>query len=86
LVKPLTDSLGYQKFIEDMIITEDALELAFEGQRWPDLLRIAIRRNDPAFIADKIYDKLRKSGLSAGAASAARSKLMSKDWFLPFKL
>ncbi|MGF2414296.1 RagB/SusD family nutrient uptake outer membrane protein [Ferruginibacter sp.] len=84
-IKPLIDSLGYQKFIEDMIITEDALELAYEGQRWSDLLRIAIRRNDPAFIADKVYDKLRKSGLSAGAANAARAKLMSKDWFLPFK-
>jgi starch-binding outer membrane protein, SusD/RagB family len=84
-VKPLTDSLGYQKFIEDMIITEDALELAYEGHRWSDLLRIAIRRNDPAFIADKVYDKLRKSGLSAGAANAARAKLMGKDWFLPFK-
>jgi hypothetical protein len=46
---------------------------------------VAIRRNDPAFIADKVYDKLRKSGLSAGAATAARAKLMNKDWFLPFK-
>ena len=58
-----------------MIIAEDALELAYEGERWSDLLRVAIRRNDPSFIADKIYDKLRKSGLSAGAATAARNKL-----------
>lgn len=79
---PLTDSVTN---VENMIIAENALELAYEGQRWSDLLRVAIRRNDPAFIADKIYDKLRKSGLSAGAAGAARSKLMSKDWFLPFK-
>jgi hypothetical protein len=83
--RKLVDSLGFQKFIEDMIITEDALELAYEGERWPDLLRVAIRRNDPAFIADKIYDKLRKSGLSVAAANAARTKLMNKDWFLPFK-
>ena len=83
--KPLIDSLGYQKFIEDMVIAEDGLELAYEGQRWSDLLRVAIRRNEPAFIADKIYDKLRKSGLSAGAANAARTKLMGKNWFLPFK-
>lgn len=86
LNKPLTDSLGYQKFIEDMVIAEDALELAYEGQRWSDLLRVAIRRNEPAFIADKVYDKLRKSGLSAGAANAARAKLLNRDWFLPFKL
>ncbi|MBS1511530.1 MAG: RagB/SusD family protein [Bacteroidetes bacterium] len=80
---PATDSVTN---VENMIITEDALELAYEGERWPDLLRVAMRRNDPSFIADKVYDKLRKSGLSAGAASAARTKLMNRDWFLPFKL
>jgi tetratricopeptide (TPR) repeat protein len=79
---PATDSLTN---VENMIINEDALELAYEGQRWPDLLRIAIRRNDPSFIADKIYNKLLKSGLSSGAAAQARAKLMAKDWFLPFK-
>ena len=79
---PLTDSVTN---VENMIITEDALELAYEGHRWSDLLRVAIRRNDPSFIADKVYDKLRKSGFSAGAANAARTKLMARDWFLPFK-
>ncbi len=71
--------------IENMIIAEDGLELAYEGVRWTDLLRVAIRRNDPSFIADKIYDKLRKSGLSAGAANQAKTKLLNKDWFFPFK-
>ncbi len=79
---PTTDSVTN---VENMIIAEDALELAYEGQRWSDLLRVAIRQNNPAFIADKVYDKLRKSGLSAAAANAARTKLMNKDWFLPFK-
>jgi len=79
---PATDSVTN---VENMILDENALELAYEGERWPDLLRIAIRRNDPAYIADKIYNKLIKSGLSAGAAGQARSKLMAKDWFLPFK-
>lgn len=79
---PSTDSVTN---IENMIIHEGALEMAYEGKRWPDLLRVAIRRNDPSFLADKIYDKLRKSGLSAGAAGQARSKLSGKDWFFPFK-
>src|SRR5436190_3421608 len=79
---PATDSVTN---VENMILDEDALELAYEGERWPDLLRIAIRRNDPAFIADKIYNKLIKSGLSAGAAGEAKIKLMARDWFLPFK-
>ena len=79
---PVTDSLTN---VENMIINEDALELAYEGERWPDLLRIALRRDDPSYIADKIYNKLLKSGISAGAAANARVKLMSKNWFLPFK-
>ena len=79
---PVTDSVTN---IENMIMAEDALELAYEGERWSDLLRVAIRQNNPAVIADKVYDKLRKSGLSASAANAARTKLMNKDWFLPFK-
>jgi hypothetical protein len=61
------------------------LENAFEGTRWPDLLRISLRRNDPSFIADRVYNKLIKSGISAGAASAARAKLMARDYYLPFK-
>jgi starch-binding outer membrane protein, SusD/RagB family len=83
--RPLTKPEEFKNFIENMIMEENALELAYEGQRWSDLLRVAIRRNSPAFIADKVYNKLVKSGISAGAAAQARAKLMAKDWFLPFK-
>jgi hypothetical protein len=79
---PVSDSL---LTIENGLIKETALENAFEGTRWPDLLRVAIRRNDPSFIADKVYNKLLKSGISSGSASTARAKLMGKDWYLPFK-
>lgn len=69
--------------IEDNIIDEAALNLAYEGNRWEDLLRIARRRNDPAFLADKIYDKLSKEGNSQ--ASTVRAKLMNvNNWYLPF--
>jgi hypothetical protein len=79
---PAADSLNS---IESGLIKETALENAFEGTRWPDLLRISLRRNDPSFIADRVYNKLIKSGISAGAASAARAKLMARDYYLPFK-
>ncbi len=77
---PAADSL---LSIESGLIKEAALENAFEGARWPDLLRIALRRNDPAFIADKIYNKLQKDG--NGNAAAVRTKLMNPaNWYLPF--
>lgn len=71
--------------VEAGIINEQALETAFEGTRWPDLLRVAIRRNDPSFIADKIYNKLSKNPATAGLAADAKRKLLARDWFLPFK-
>lgn len=71
--------------IEDALVQEGALELAYEGIRWADLVRIASRRNDPAFLANKVYDKLKKSGNSN--AEAVKNRLMVKEnWFLPFKL
>jgi hypothetical protein len=69
--------------VENMLVDEAALELAYEGQRWSDLLRIAIRRKDPSFIANKVYDKLLQDG--SGNAASARVKLMSGDWYLPFR-
>lgn len=70
--------------LETALINESALELAFEGQRWADLLRIAIRRDDPAFLANKVYEKLFKAGNPA--AGAVRTKLINKDWYLPFDI
>ena len=77
-----TDSLNQ---IEANLINETGLENGFEGTRWPDLLRVALRRNDPSFIADKVYAKLLKDGIPN--AAAVRAKLMDKNnWYLPFKL
>ncbi|MCM5529837.1 RagB/SusD family protein [Parasegetibacter sp. NRK P23] len=78
---PASDSLVA---IENGLIHETALENAYEGTRWPDLVRVALRRNDPAYLADKIYDKLQKEGNPA--AAAVRTKLMNpENWYLPFK-
>jgi hypothetical protein len=70
--------------VENGLINEAGLENGYEGTRWADLLRIAIRRNDPSFIANKVYNKLIKSNISAGDADKARTKLLSRDWYLPF--
>ncbi|MFD1768676.1 RagB/SusD family nutrient uptake outer membrane protein [Sphingobacterium suaedae] len=71
--------------LEDKIIEEASAELAFEGVRWSDLCRIARRRNDPAFLADKVYEKLVKA--NNPKAAQVRSKLMDmNNWYLPFKL
>lgn len=71
-------------YTEDKILDESALEVAFEGERWGDLVRVAIRRNDPSILADRIYNKLKLAGYPE--AEAVRSKLMVREnWFIPIK-
>jgi hypothetical protein len=68
--------------IEDYIIAERAMELAFEGKRWFDLVRIAERRNDPAYLADRVAAKF----AGTGNYDIIRNKLMNpENWYLPFE-
>jgi hypothetical protein len=68
--------------VEDMLIDEGALEMAYEGQRWQDLLRTALKRGN-SYIADKVYAKLSKDG--SGFAGTARAKLAGGEFYLPFR-
>ena len=65
--------------VEDLIIDEDALELAFEGCRFSDLARVAIRRSDPSFLATRVAK--RKGTMDM---SLYNILLDSRNWYLPF--
>ncbi len=72
--------LGKQYYLEDNILEERARELAFEGERYYDLMRIAKRRNDPSFLAKKVSSKY-----PAGKRESIYNLLMDeRNWYIKY--
>lgn len=73
------DTVDYQiPLVEDMIVTEMALEGAFEGYRFNDLMRVALRRGDPSYLAAPIA---RRNGESDN--TLYQLLMDPKNWYLP---
>lgn len=70
-------------FVEQMIVKEAGLELAFEGHRWTDLIRIARRleKLNPGkggqFLTEKLHRKYELAGLPVPDFSS------ESNWYLP---
>lgn len=69
-----------QLYLENYIIDERARELAFEGERFYDLMRVAQRRNDPTFLASRVAEKY---------PDAMRDKIYNKlldtkNWYINY--
>ena len=75
------DTIDYQvPLVEDMIVDEMALEGSFEGYRYYDLMRVALRRGDPAYLATPVA---RRTGETD---EQLRQLLMdTKNWYLPLR-
>lgn len=68
-----------QLYLEEILLEEHAREMAFEGERFYELMRIAKRRNDPAFLADKVASKFK-----GAKREEIRQRLMSEEnWYFP---
>ncbi len=69
----LTSTQDSIEWVEDEIVKELALEMAFEGNRFHDLMRIALRRGDNSYLADRVKSK--NSGL-------VNDPLDQENWYL----
>src|SRR5665647_3165765 len=64
-------------YVEDLIQQELALETAFEGNRFQDLMRFAIRRDNNSYLANIVASKYTDN------KEAIRSKLLIRDnWYI----
>ncbi len=69
-----------QLYLENYIIDERARELAFEGERFYDLMRVAQRRNDPTFLASRVAEKY-----PAAMRDKIYNKLLdTKNWYINY--
>jgi hypothetical protein len=67
------------RYVDELICNEYALETAFEGNRFHDLMRFAIRWNDNDFLAERVARKHNND-------PAIRAKLNNRQsWYLPLK-
>ncbi len=62
-----------------VVADEVAMELSFEGKRWPTLVRMARNLQDPAFLADRVSRKFETSG----SAESYRALLLNPaNWYI----
>ncbi|MGM9621181.1 MAG: RagB/SusD family nutrient uptake outer membrane protein, partial [Bacteroidaceae bacterium] len=66
--------------VEDLIVDECGLELAFEGSRFSDLARVSLRRGDPSYLAKRVAK--RRGEMDMGLYNYLSQS--PKHWYLPF--
>lgn len=70
------------QWVEDKIVEELALETIFDGQRYYDLMRVALRRDDPSYLANRIAMRNGKDNIDTELQSRLTKTI---NWYLPMR-
>ena len=72
-----------QAFVDSLLLNENGLEMAFEGPRFYDIMRFAMRQSNPEkFLAEKVAARRGKNNID----EALKSRLLDKrNWYLSWK-
>ena len=74
-----------QQYVDSLLIVENALEFAFEGTRFYDLMRFALRSSNPGqYMADHIYARRGKANAAEVSAEVAAVS-DPRNWYLSWK-
>ena len=75
-----------QAYVDSLILNEGALELAFEGTRFYDLMRYAMRQSEPGqTLADYVYARRGKNNSAAMRGEIRKDLTDSRNWYLQWK-
>lgn len=68
--------------VENLIVDEEALEFAFEGYRFYDLMRVALRRGDPSYLANRIYARRGEDKVGEMKSLIKKDLTKTVNWYL----
>ena len=72
-----------QQFVDSLILNEAALEFAFEGTRYYDIMRHALRQPNPGqYMAEHVYARRGKANADAMRSEIRNDLTQPRNWYL----
>lgn len=72
-----------QEYVDNLILQEGALEFAFEGTRYYDLMRFALRKSNPgAFLSEHVWARKGKDSEGTMRTEIKKDLTNQRNWYL----
>jgi hypothetical protein len=71
--------------VDQLLLNELGLEFAFEGHRYYDLMRFALRKQQPSILADAVYGRRGEGEVEAMKAAIGKDLYNPRNWYLSWQ-